>query len=341
MDFADAMLAKAVGISEVARMSRLESQMYRTYLAKWKLRSKSAASAAGSAARSGSKASAITAAVNREMAKWPKDVKAQANADVEAMYKLGRRAANRKAVTRSSDSLAYSLAKSDLPTVQDVSKAGGSPRPEVGVTFDVNDINAIEALQAQNMFWIGEHYGEHVAAAISTSVSEAMVQAGSSRAVTGELIRSIVERELGIVTFPSGFRGTAEQYFQGLAANTSTVARSYGQLRSFADIGVTKYVIVNPRDDRTCPVCSQMDGKVFSVSDGMAQMKAELEADSPEAIKEIHPWVSAKELKSIGGSSKALANAGLALPGYHFRCRCAVDIDVSVGSYSALGATDL
>ena len=342
LDLSDELIAKALGISEIARMSRLETKMYQTYLSKWKVRSKSASNIAGKAARGGSKASAITKAVDREMAKWAKDVEAQSNADIEAMYKLARRAGHRKVVTRSTASLAYSLAKPAMPSVQDVSKAGGSPRrPEVSVSFDVTDVNAIDALQAQNMFWIGEHYGEHVAAAIATSVSETMVQAGTSRAIADELIRSVVERELGLVTYPSGFRGTAEQYFQGLAANTSTVARAYGQMRSFADIGVTKYTIVNPRDDRTCPVCSQMDGKVFNVADGVAQMNRELEADSPESIKEIHPWVSAKELSKIGGKSSDLVNAGLALPGYHFRCRCAVDIDVSSFSYGSLASTDL
>ncbi len=84
-----------------------------------------------------------------------------------------------------------------------------------------------------------------------------------------------------------------------------------------------------------CPVCSHMDGKIFTVQQGAAQMSKELAAKSPDDIKSAHPWIGVPKMISLSktpgkasvAQSGRLAKAGFSLPPFHGRCRCAVDIE--------------
>ncbi len=117
-----------------------------------------------------------------------------------------------------------------------------------------------------------------------------------------------------------------------------TNGRVRGQVRSFVDIGVTRYEIVNPMDRRTSPICQFMNGRVFTVREGASQIESIAGATDPETVKKEHPWMSAKAAGAIHGrgGDRALARAGLSLPPYHFRCRTTVDISTESISFATL-----
>jgi hypothetical protein len=340
----DVMLAKAAQLSEVSQMAKLEVRLREYLLAKWDVRAAQAARAASTK----TSAKAITAAVNSVMKKWPADVKSVVSADVKRIYKLARIAGHKKATKQTKLPLAYNLP----PVADDAQPAIKARTPRLAPSFDAVDAEAAEALAARQVLWLGEHYDEHVAEAIATTAREAMVEGGASRRVAGRILEERVRRELGLVTFPTGARTGAASYFEGVAANAATVARAYGQIRSFARIGITTYTIVNPHDTRTCPVCSFMDGKTFTTQQAVDQITAESSARNPDDIRNIHPWLSRERLGAISSSpgriegargtrdSAALAGAGQALPPYHFKCRCAIDVDESAGSFDDLSPID-
>jgi SPP1 gp7 family putative phage head morphogenesis protein len=153
-----------------------------------------------------------------------------------------------------------------------------------------------------------------------------------------KIIRDAVSKTLGKVVVPDGFSGSDAKYFEGIAANVSTNARVRGQIRSFSDIGITKYEIVNPMDSRTTPICRTMNGKVFEVKEANKQIARTAEAKTPADVKTAHPWLGAEKVKSIfsKGGTKGLAKAGLALPPYHFRCRSTVDVSTESMSFDDL-----
>jgi hypothetical protein len=340
----DALIAKAAQLSEVSQMAKLEVRLREYLLAKWDVRAAEAARAASGK----TSAKAAASAVNSVMRKWPGDVKGVVTADIKRIYKLARIAGHKKATKQTKLSLAYNMPA----PAEDEQAAIKARRPRVGPSFDAVDAEAADALAARQVLWLGEHYDEHVAEAIATTAREAMVEGGASRRVAGRLLEERVRRELGMVTLPSGARTGAASYFEGVAANAATVARAVGQIRSFARIGITRYTIVNPRDDRTCPVCSFVDGKVFTTTQAVEQLTAEAEARTPDDIRAIHPWLSRERLGEISRGpgriegargtrdSAALAEAGQALPPYHFKCRCAVDVDESAGSFDDLSPID-
>lgn len=225
---------------------------------------------------------------------------------------------------------------------------------EINPSFDLIDVAAADALSENQVFWIGEHYDKNLAAGIANTSKTAMIEAGMDRIAAGKLMQRQMGRQFGIVQTPAGWRGTSRGYFEGLAANAATTARVQGQMRSFVDLGVTRYQISNPIDERTCPPCAHMDGKVINIEHGMKVMEAELGAESPEDVKKAHPWVQdskagmekLKEYAPKRGEqkneakrekeSKNLGDAGLSLPPFHFRCRCTVDVSYQAGSFHAM-----
>jgi hypothetical protein len=65
--------------------------------------------------------------------------------------------------------------------------------------------------------------------------------------------------------------------------------RSLAQLSAYAEAAITQYRIVAVLDEVTTPICRFLDGKVFSVSRGLALFN-EVEAQ-PDRITELNPWI--------------------------------------------------
>ena len=182
------------------------------------------------------------------------------------------------------------------------------------------------------MIWIGRHYDRNIRGTIRDAIRPELIE-GRTQVEAGKAVRVALAEQLRKVVVPSGFNGSDTKYFEGLAANTTTNARVRGQIRSFADLGLTTYEIVNPMDDRTTPQCVWMNGKKFQVEDAQAHIELLSGATDPEFVKEKHPWLNMKAIERIStgpghisaADSAKLANAGLPLPPYHFRCRTTVD----------------
>lgn len=318
----DQAVAKALGISEVAQIARTETRLREYLLAEWQSRAKKAAAQAASVTRSGATARQINGAVASELKPWAAAVAPRMDRELAKIYRLAKVAGWKKATGQTKAPLTY-----DTPNFEQMAKA--APRDGFAVlpTFDKLDTDTIEALQAQQTFWLAAHYEENVGATIASTVSEVMAQEGRNRQVAAVTMRERLAETLGQVVTPAGWHGSARQYMEGVAANAATVGRAYGQVAAFNEAGVTTYIIVNPTDERTCPVCSHMDGKNFATEHANRQVAAELEAESRDDIKSIHPWYSYKELLAISPKagnvsprdSAALAKAGFPLPPFHFR----------------------
>lgn len=337
VDQADELVFKALSLSEVARIAQSELRLREYLLAKWRVRAKEAAASAEAAIKGGGTPASAVARVDRVMGQWASDVSGTYQTALEKMYRLARVAGHKKATGKTKASLQYMVLE-DVKKAKAREKVTPAPLkdPALEMSFDLQDKRAIATLQKQEMLWIGDHYGENVASAIKEGVNAQLVK-GLGREAAGRLVRDVVEEKLKGVYTPSRWRGTDEDYFEGLAANAATNARVQGQLESFARVKVTYYEIVNPLDSRTTPFCADINGTVFAVQDGMDQLSRVRAAKTPDELRAAHPWMSAKEAGKIKGKgSKAMAKAGLALPPYHFRCRTTVDVASESTSYADL-----
>ena len=117
------------------------------------------------------------------------------------------------------------------------------------------------------------------------------------------------------------------KYWDVVASSALVRSRSFGAVAGMEEAGILDYEILAMGDERTCPICEEMNGKVFSVAVARDLINKVLDIDDPEAFKQALPWQKeAPEEWSI----KELENAGMSLPPFHGRCRCTIIMNESV-----------
>lgn len=116
------------------------------------------------------------------------------------------------------------------------------------------------------------------------------------------------------------FKATGDDMLQLVSSlNTSRVS-AYGFTAEAQVLGVEFYRINEQLDNRICPVCSEMHGKVFNVSDARDSLTTILNAPNPDDLKHLQPWPSQSkdsvtEIKNL--SSDQLVSRNLHIPPYH------------------------
>jgi len=341
----DEIIAKVLKVSEMAQIARSEKRLREYLYLKWKQRSKKAVDKAVQLAIELKSNKEIIEAVNKIMYGWYDDVEKVFIDESNKTFKLAKIAGFKKATGIIDIPLDYTVE----PFVEIEKARPKKTKPSVVAalkpSFNVADKQAINALVDHQLFWVGNHYSKNVSDQVAKVVKETMAEAGTSSRAAGKIMSKELEKVLATVKSPVGFMGTDKQYFEALSANTMTVARVHGLMRSFAEVGITKYQINNPIDNRTCETCLYLEGKEFSINEGMDQMHAELSAKTAEQVKEVHPWLTLNQIEEISSSpgyikgeagridSKALSENGQAFPPYHYRCRCSVDVSVEIKTF--------
>lgn len=331
---ADELVAKALSISEVAQIARAEMRMRQLLTNKWRVRADQAAIAAGKVVSRGGTIKSALSSVDTVMKKWAADVRPGFTAEIGRVYKLARVAGHKKGNNQTKASLSYFVPNFQRQIDEGKEKiVKAKIVTAVRPTFDLVDEAAVADLYDDQMIWIGRHYDKNLRKTIREAVRPELIE-GKTQREGGKAITAALSEQLRKVVVPMGFNGSDTKYFEGLAANTVTNARVRGQIRSFSELGLTKYEIVNPMDDRTTPQCVFMNGKVFEVRDAEDHIEKLSGATDPDFVKKNHPWLSMKELQKVSSGpghksesdSAKLARAGLPLPPYHFRCRSTVDV---------------
>ena len=323
----DATMVKAVKVSEIAQIARSEIRLRNFLLKSWKETTDSAIKKASAEIQKKTTKKKIISLIEKEMNTWENATEGVFEKEITNTYRLGKIAGTKRANGKKTKT---GYGKKEIKSI---AKAN-----TFDITFTEEDEAAIRTLLEHQLYWVGDFYDDNLSEAISQIVEETIEEQGFGTVLSGKILSENLAEAFGYINVPDGYNGTAQQYFESLAANTITVARSYGVLRSFSEHGITRYEITNPSDNRTCERCDHLNGKSFSVEQGVSQMEAVLAADDKEGVKSAHPWLSFKQLKGISSTpgkltgkaglsdSEALSNAGVSLPPFHFRCRCSIDI---------------
>jgi len=217
---------------------------------------------------------------------------------------------------------------------------------QTGIRFSFNqpDRRAIRWLKNDSMHWVGSFYGKGLSQELQTLTRTLMFESGLGRKEAGKALMSAIDGRLikgisGAIGVPGGWTGTPLQYYQGLAGNIRTRASIFGAVESFVQAGVVRYKIQAVMDSRTSEQCRQLNGMVFPVEYAVETRDKMMAASSPDDVKSIAGWKTTGQITDImGGKSAAeaskspelqrkMADAGLSLPPYHFRCRTIVLVE--------------
>ncbi len=215
---------------------------------------------------------------------------------------------------------------------------------DLDIAFDIKDTEIVKLILAQNLIAAQNLYKSGLSAHVVSVIRSIMGNTGLSNADQKKQITSEMSKALGLKkgkvelekTVPPKFKGDAKAYYTGLAQTTLTRAQSMGRLNLFSQGTFEKYMISAIIDTRTSHICLSMNGRTFTIEQGVEQMENVLTAKSSDELKQVAGW--RKDLSAFGiegqddfktgpkatAVSKSLADAGMALPPYHFRCRTTI-----------------
>lgn len=342
----DAIIGKALRVNELARIAKIETNL-RTYIGKeWDSLAILASRQAATVIRSGSgdpdsdDINRMMTKVDRVMADWDNTIERRYVSDNKEVYELAHIAAMKRALGKSNRQLEYNTPPgheliSKAKDIVYVTGDDGGRVPVILPSFNAVDMATLKAFEDHQVFWIGQHYKKNVSDTVARIARDTIVKAGLGREEAGKITQKTVRDALDIVDVPGGFHGSSTSYFEGLVANSVTTQRVAAQLTGFERFGYTKQTIVNPLDQRTCPICELMDGKVFEIANGRRTLDKLVKAKEPTSVRNIQPFMTVAIAQELTGGqrgpisaerTRAISNRGNSIPPFHFKCRCSIDI---------------
>lgn len=182
----------------------------------------------------------------------------------------------------------------------------------VDVSFTLTDERAVAWLIDHHTYWIGSYFDKQISGAIATQVSEGLAQ-GLGRDDVGKLLKSFFQDYPGVPVKP-------DTYWSGLAATAMNRTRVFSSVSGYREAGIRELQILAAMDERTCPVCEQLHGKIIPIGRAATQVAQMMATENPEDVKGIAPWLSASELADL--NHEQMMNRGVILPPFHQSCRC-------------------
>ena len=117
------------------------------------------------------------------------------------------------------------------------------------------DIRAIDVLTKHNCYWLGEHYGKHIGPKIA-ELTQGALRDGLGRDELARELRASLGGKVG------GYK-----YWDVVSSAALVRSRSFGCISGMVEAGITEYEILAMGDERMCPICGEMSGKTFSVTE--------------------------------------------------------------------------
>lgn len=208
--------------------------------------------------------------------------------------------------------------------LQDV-KTEVKGRISIGL-WGIEDQKLASQIQTQNLFWIGQHYGEDVSKDFKETLYKALDQGFTKEALADALAQKF--DDLG----PKG-----AVYWQGLAEHTALRIREFGRIRGYQKAGARYYRLVNPMDDRTSEICWALvsQDKLYpldtavEVMDNLAAIDVNAVGleEARAQIKALAPWVKESQIEyDSKGNPTGVSGAYTPFPPFHWKCRTMTEI---------------
>lgn len=174
----------------------------------------------------------------------------------------------------------------------------------MGMAFNLSDLDAINIIGRNNLYWIGEHFTEEVKAKLNGLLTE-MFDRGMT---VQELGKGLAEEMKPIIA-------EEQVYWEGLADHIAVKTKELGRVAGYERAGIRYVKVQAILDERTSQICRSMHGRIISVERLGKQAEAIMAAGTKEELKAAQSW-----LPAFGGRTGDLPE-GVAGPPYHYRCR--------------------
>lgn len=204
--------------------------------------------------------------------------------------------------------------------------------PEIGTAFDLTDEALVAEIARLETISIGNHFPSNIKPAVGKTLEKGIEQ-GLNKKQMGELLKKELTAKVGGDAFKAVPKSIAAQgqksvnaYFDGLASTNTTLARNASHINAMQQAEITRLMFSAVMDNRTSQICSQLNGRIFTIEQASNHLNTILESEDVEDLKTNSKWYKSVDeipgnTRGTGVSSDALAKAGVLVPPLHFRCR--------------------
>ena len=262
-------------ISEMARMREVEDKLFRASLASYVEKANAAIKAGMSTfPKKGNRpvtrtqiVKALRKADNTFFRRWPpKSLQSLYDNAIDEVYRLAQQTVMRKAMGVKGYGGDRSLVYKAIATVQ------------VKPSFTLVDEEAVAYLKGNQRYWVK-------APGVWTKADSLIKQAafGNIEGMLPEQAGQALEEAMIASYGTSAALAKSASYWEGVAVNAATTARVSGAIREMEAVGVTKYTITNPMDERTSKICEYMEGKTLTITTATTMLDKLMSASTPSA----------------------------------------------------------
>lgn len=124
--------------------------------------------------------------------------------------------------------------------------------------------------------------------------------------------------------FSSFMKGAGKAYLNITSSLHTSRVSAYGFTAEADALGLEEYQLNEQLDNRVCPICRVLHGKVFKVKDARALLNVATRVTDPDELKALHPWPpqTVAGLEAIKKMTNAeLVQASWFVPPFHPGCR--------------------
>lgn len=203
------------------------------------------------------------------------------------------------------------------------------------VEFGIIDKEAYENLARLENISIGDHFPKTLKSKVSKAIQEGVLDKGLNKTDAAAFLQQSLTKTLGgsiqgaLPASVAQGQASVNAYFEMLTATNVTYARNFSQMNLMNEAGIEQFIFNAVLDRLTSKICDQMEGRIFTIEQGMKHQVSVLAAENVEALKKIAPFQ--RDLSSFGlkegqklddvSTSEKLAKAGVIIPPLHGRCR--------------------
>lgn len=183
----------------------------------------------------------------------------------------------------------------------------------LNASLRLSNIEAINVINDDFLFWTGNTYNEY----FSNDMAALMDKYFKSGATKGQLVDAFKD-------FFSSTKDFSDNKWGLLADTNITRVAEIGHLAGYEDAGVEYVQIVAVLDDSTSDICQHLHGRKIPVSAMAQQRDGLLDAAKRHdigAMKRFQPMTHGASFLNTSRTSDLIADEGVGLPPYHFRCR--------------------
>jgi hypothetical protein len=152
----------------------------------------------------------------------------------------------------------------------------------INVDMQLGDKRVLDHMVGSQSLFVRNQYGR-ISSKFSDRARSIVAEQLEAGLGSGE-ITDVLHRELRGM-------GKTKPYWNVIAGVFVNRSRTYGQLASYEEAGIERFVFEAILDEVTTDQCATLHGRTFSVDAGIGRYRQTAEAPDPEAVLDIMPWI--------------------------------------------------